>query len=150
VRWGSVHGNRPHGSELHWLIGGACRRPWLGDIAVALAVEDESKSVARLAAGVRNPGDGRYGTSVGNAATIVIRHSFGCGLIDVIFTPHSQAAVIIKQFLPEPIGSPLVRVLFTKGMIAADFLGDTTGTGLDMPSQNAPSERSWRARDPYG
>ena len=25
--------------------------------------------------------------------------------------------------------------LFTKGMIAADFLGDPTGTGLDMPSQ---------------
>jgi hypothetical protein len=33
----------------------------------------------------------------------------------------------INQFLPEPIGSPLVRVLFTKGMIAADFLGDPTG-----------------------
>jgi len=65
VRWGAVHGNRPHGSELHWLIGGACHRPWVGDIAVALAVEDESKSVARLAAGVRSPGDGRYGTSVG-------------------------------------------------------------------------------------
>ena len=28
-----------------------------------------------------------------------------------------------------------MRVLFTKGMIAADFLGDPTGTGLDMPSQ---------------
>jgi hypothetical protein len=28
-----------------------------------------------------------------------------------------------------------VRFLFTKGMIAADFLGDPTGTGLDMPSQ---------------
>jgi hypothetical protein len=28
-----------------------------------------------------------------------------------------------------------VRVLFTNGMIAADFLGDPTGTGLDMPSQ---------------
>jgi hypothetical protein len=47
----------------------------------------------------------------------------------------SQCAQIIKHFLPEPIGSPLVRVLFTKGMIAADFLGDPTGTGLDMPSQ---------------
>jgi hypothetical protein len=30
---------------------------------------------------------------------------------------------------------PLVRVLFTNGMIAADFLGDPKGTGLDMPSQ---------------
>ena len=28
-----------------------------------------------------------------------------------------------------------MRVLFTKGMIAADFLGDPTGTGLDMPFQ---------------
>src|SRR5258708_4121690 len=48
------------------------------------------------------------------------------------FTQHTQ---IINQFSPEPIGSPLVRVLFTKGMIAADFLGDPTGTGLYMPSQ---------------
>ncbi len=28
-----------------------------------------------------------------------------------------------------------MRVLFTKGMIAADFLGDPTSTGLDMPSR---------------
>ena len=28
-----------------------------------------------------------------------------------------------------------MRVLFTKGMIAVDFLGDPTSTGLDMPSQ---------------
>jgi hypothetical protein len=41
----------------------------------------------------------------------------------------------INLFPADAIGSPLVRVLFTKGMIAADFLGDTTGTGLDMPSQ---------------
>ena len=49
--------------------------------------------------------------------------------------PGNQAAQIIDDFLIEPIGSPLVRVLFTKGMIAADFLGDPTSTGLDMPSQ---------------
>src|SRR5712672_1060562 len=42
-------------------------------------------------------------------------------------THGSQCAVITNDFLPEPIGSPLVRVLFTKGMIAADFLGDPTG-----------------------
>ena len=28
-----------------------------------------------------------------------------------------------------------MRVSLTDGMIAADFLGDPTGTGLDMPSQ---------------
>jgi hypothetical protein len=28
-----------------------------------------------------------------------------------------------------------VRVLFTKGMIVADFLDDPTGIGLDTPSQ---------------
>jgi hypothetical protein len=28
-----------------------------------------------------------------------------------------------------------MTVSFTKGMIAADFLGDPTGTGLDMPSK---------------
>jgi len=38
----------------------------------------------------------------------------------------------IKQFLTEPIGSSLVSYFLTKGMIAADFLGDPTGTGL-MP-----------------
>jgi hypothetical protein len=47
----------------------------------------------------------------------------------------NQCGDFIKHFPAEPIGSPLVRVLFTKGMIAADFLGDPTGTGLDMPSQ---------------
>ena len=49
----------------------------------------------------------------------------------------------------EPLASPLVRVLFTNGIIAADFLGDPTGTGLDMPFQTdrasaglpAPPER---------
>ena len=35
-----------------------------------------------------------------------------------------------------------MRVLFTNGMIAADFLGPTS-TGLDMPSPNAPCE--WRS-----
>src|SRR5436190_844728 len=35
----------------------------------------------------------------------------------------------------EAVGVPLVRLSLTKGMIAADFLGDPTGTGLDMPSQ---------------
>jgi hypothetical protein len=36
--------------------------------------------------------------------------------------PLSHHTEIINQFLREPIGSPLVRVLFTKGMIAADVL----------------------------
>src|SRR5712672_4621513 len=49
--------------------------------------------------------------------------------------PLGQTAQIIDQFLIEPIGSPLLRVPSTKGMIAADFLGDPTSTGLDMPSQ---------------
>ena len=40
----------------------------------------------------------------------------------------NQRAYFINDFGAEPIGSPLVRVLFTKGMIAADFLGDPTGT----------------------
>jgi hypothetical protein len=39
----------------------------------------------------------------------------------------SQVAQIIKHFLPEPIGSPLVRVLFTNGMIAGDFWANPTG-----------------------
>jgi hypothetical protein len=47
----------------------------------------------------------------------------------------TQTAPILKHFFPEPIGSPLMTVSFTKGMIAADFLGDPTGTGLDMPSK---------------
>jgi hypothetical protein len=36
-----------------------------------------------------------------------------------------------------------VRVLFTNGMIAADFLGDPTGTGLDM----CPPKRTVRVAD---
>jgi hypothetical protein len=51
---------------------------------------------------------------------------------------NAQCGEIANEFLSEPIGSPLVRVLFTNGMIAADFLGDPTGTGLDMPSQTRP------------
>jgi hypothetical protein len=47
----------------------------------------------------------------------------------------AQTAQIIDNFVIEPVGSPLVRVSFTKGMIAADFLSEPTGTGLDMPSQ---------------
>src|SRR5436305_13680782 len=47
----------------------------------------------------------------------------------------SQVAAIINKSIIDPVGSPLVRVLFTKRMIAADFLGDPTGTELDMPSQ---------------
>jgi hypothetical protein len=43
----------------------------------------------------------------------------------------------INHFPADAIGSPLVRVLLTDGMIAADFLGDPTGTGLDMPSRVA-------------
>ena len=72
----------------------------------------------------------------------------------------------------EALASPLVRVSLTDGMIAADFLGDPTGTGLDMPSQTdrqqeamglfflaaiAPklpvtstAAKSWTARDAYG
>ena len=44
-------------------------------------------------------------------------------------------AAIINKSVIDPVGSPLVRVLFKKRMIAADFLGDPTGTELDMPSQ---------------
>src|SRR5436305_15226777 len=47
----------------------------------------------------------------------------------------SQVAAIINKSIIEPLASPLVRVLFTEGMIAADFLGDPAGTELDMPSQ---------------
>jgi hypothetical protein len=43
-------------------------------------------------------------------------------------------AQIANDLIIEPIGSPLVSVSFTKGMIAADFLGDPTGTGLDGPA----------------
>jgi hypothetical protein len=46
VRWGAVHGNRPHGSELHWLIGGACHRPWVGDIAVPYSLLSGSRRLA--------------------------------------------------------------------------------------------------------
>src|SRR5712671_4836394 len=40
----------------------------------------------------------------------------------------------------EPIGSPLVTVLFTKGMIAADFLGDPTGTRIGPAIPNGSCE----------
>ena len=39
----------------------------------------------------------------------------------------TQRAVFINHLWSEPVGSPLVRVLFTKGMIVADFLGDPDG-----------------------
>jgi hypothetical protein len=39
----------------------------------------------------------------------------------------------VNHFPPEPIGAPLVSVSLTKGMIAADFLADPPGTGLDSP-----------------
>jgi hypothetical protein len=61
----------------------------------------------------------------------------------------NQRTEILNHFLPEPIGSPLVRVLFTKGMIAADFLGDPTGTiaqaasrlreRLEVPARTRPT-----------
>jgi hypothetical protein len=53
-------------------------------------------------------------------------------MLKIVLNQHDE---IINHFLPEPIGSPPVRVSVTNGMIAADFLGDPTGTGLHMPSQ---------------
>jgi hypothetical protein len=47
----------------------------------------------------------------------------------------NQCGEIINLFGAEPIGSPLVRVLFTKGMITADFLGDPNGYRIGHPSQ---------------
>src|SRR5882757_2668686 len=82
--------------------------------------------------------------------------------------PLAHIAQIIKHFLPEPIGSPLVTVLFTKGMIAADFLGDPTGNRVghaisrarpsmaraipDKPSRTATRSRSCIGSigDPHG
>src|SRR5882757_9192353 len=54
----------------------------------------------------------------------------------------AQIAQFINQFLPEPIGSPLMRVLFTKGMIAADFLGDPTGIRIGHALPNGPTAGS--------
>src|SRR5712671_6224557 len=42
----------------------------------------------------------------------------------------------------EPIGSPLVTVLFTKGMIAADFLGDRTGIRIGHVLPNGPQQEA--------
>jgi hypothetical protein len=42
-----------------------------------------------------------------------------------------------------------VRLSLTKGMIAADFLADPPGTGLDMPSQTTVSwSKSFRKTSP--
>jgi len=40
---------------------------------------------------------------------------------------NAQCGEIANEFLPKPIGSPLVRVLFTKGMIARGFSGRPDG-----------------------
>jgi hypothetical protein len=53
--------------------------------------------------------------------------------------PVPQSTEFVNHFPGEPIGSPLVSVSLTKGMIAADFLADPPGTGLDMPSQTTVS-----------
>jgi hypothetical protein len=45
----------------------------------------------------------------------------------------------INLFGAEPIGSPLVRLSLTKGMITVDFLADPPGTGLHVPSQTTVS-----------
>ena len=58
----------------------------------------------------------------------------------VEFVNHSQG---------EPIGSPLVRLLLTKGMIAADFLGDPTGTRVGHAIWRCPGEvETSNASDP--
>jgi hypothetical protein len=52
----------------------------------------------------------------------------------------NQRAEILNHFLPEPIGSPLVRVLFTKGMIARGFSGRPDGYRIGHGLSNAPCE----------
>jgi hypothetical protein len=47
-----------------------------------------------------------------------------------------EIAQFANKSIIEPVGSPLVSVSFTKGMIAADFLGDPTGTRIGHALSN--------------
>src|SRR5436190_14984850 len=60
--------------------------------------------------------------------------------------PGNQAAQIIDDFLIEPIGSPLVRVLFTKGMICRGFSGRPDEYRIGHALPNAPCERRTDSR----
>jgi hypothetical protein len=55
---------------------------------------------------------------------------------------YNQPQEIVNYFLGGPIGSPLVRLSLTKGMIAADFLGDPTDTRVGHALPNTLCE--WR------
>src|SRR5712671_2191550 len=90
------------------------------------------------------------------------------GDVQLLWRISGGTAMLLAERL---IGSPLVTVLFTKGMIAADFLGDRTGIRIGHVLPNGPQQeavglfflaaialklpatstaRSWPARDAYG
>src|SRR5712671_2601239 len=61
------------------------------------------------------------------------------GDVQLLWRISGGTAMLLAERL---IGSPLVTVLFTKGMIAADFLGDRTGIRIGHVLPNGPQQEA--------